>query len=125
LRTSPARGRWADEAAARYLESQLGYRLQARNVRLAGGEIDLVARDGDTQVFVEVKARREGAAMAAGAVSGDKRRRIARAAALWVAKHGLPRGGCRFDVVMVAGRGSHTTVSHLAGAFESPDRWGV
>lgn len=84
-----------------------------------------MARDGDTQVFVEVKARRQGAAEAAEAVSGDKRRRIARAAALWVAKHGLLSGGCRFDVVMVAGRGSRATVSHLPAAFESPDRWGV
>lgn len=92
-------------------------------MRLAGGEIDLVLEDGGQVVFVEVKARREGSAAAA--VTADKRRRIARAAALWVARHGMPRGGCRFDVVTVEGRGSRALVEHFPSAFEAPDRWGV
>jgi putative endonuclease len=94
-----------------------------RNVRLGGGEIDLVMQDGQQVVFVEVKARRAG--NAAAAVTADKRRRIARAAALWVARHGMPRAGCRFDVVTVEGRGSGVVVEHLPSAFDSPDRWGV
>ena len=45
MRTSPARGRWAEDVACRHLEKQ-GYRCEARNVRLAGGEIseDALAR---------------------------------------------------------------------------------
>lgn len=125
MRTSPARGKWAEDEAARYLTESLGWRLRGRNVRLAGGEIDLVLRDGDTEVFVEVKARRGGAHVAAEAVSADKRRRLGRAAAVWLSRRGLPRGGCRFDVVTVAGRGTDTEVGHIRHAFEVPDRWGI
>ncbi|MBZ0269643.1 YraN family protein [bacterium] len=123
MRTSPARGRWAEEEAARHLTRQPGWRLLDHNVRLAGGEIDLVLQDGQQVVFVEVKARRAG--NAAEAVTADKRRRIARAAALWVARHGMPRAGCRFDVVTVQGRGSRALVQHFPSAFDAPDRWGV
>jgi putative endonuclease len=123
VRTAPQRGRWAEDAACRHLES-LGFRLEARNVRLAGGEIDLVLRDGDTLVFVEVKAR--GArGTAAAAVSADKRRRLGRAAAMWAARWGLPSGGLRFDVVTVEGRGSACSLQHVRGAFETPQRWGI
>lgn len=97
----------------------------ARNVRLAGGEIDLVLRDGDTEVFVEVKARAAGARAAAEAVSPDKMRRLSRAAASWLSRRGVPRGGCRFDVVTVAGRGREYSVQHIRGAFETPGRFGV
>lgn len=123
VRTSPARGRWAEDVARRHLE-KLGYRCEARNVRLAGGEIDLVARRGDLLVFVEVKARR-GAGRAGEAVTADKRRRLGRAAAAWIAREGLPPGGCRFDVVTVEGRGEDAGVEHLPGAFDAPQRWGV
>jgi len=125
VRSSPARGQWAEERAARYLTESLGWRLRGRNVRLGGGEIDLVLRDGDVEVFVEVKARRAGAHAAAEAVSPDKRRRLGRAAALWLSRRGVPRGGCRFDVVTVAGRGTSTELRHFRDAFEAPDRWGI
>jgi putative endonuclease len=105
--------------------NRLGYRLVARNVRLAGGEIDLVLRHGGALVFVEVKARRSGSRRAAEAVSADKRRRLGRAAALWLARHGVPRKGCRFDVVTVEGRGSATRLEHLTNAFPVDQRWGV
>ena len=124
LRTSPARGRWAEDAAALYLTDRLGYRLVERNVRLAGGEIDLILRDGDVDVFVEVKARR-GSGCATAAVTADKRRRVSRAAAVWVARHGVASGGCRFDVITVEGRGASVQLEHFAAAFEAVDRWGV
>lgn len=123
MRMSPARGRWAEDAACRHLEA-LGYRCEARNVRLAGGEIDLVALQGDVLVFVEVKARRA-PGRAGEAVTADKRRRLARAAAAWIARRGLPAGGCRFDVVTVEGRGEDVGVEHLPNAFDAPQRWGV
>jgi putative endonuclease len=50
-------GRWGENVAAIHLEAT-GYAILARNWRSAGGEIDLVARDGETVVFVEVKTRR-------------------------------------------------------------------
>jgi putative endonuclease len=120
---SPERGRWAEDVAGRHLE-KIGCRVRARNVRLAGGEIDLVVTDGDTLVFVEVKARRA-AGTAAAAVTADKRRRLGRAAAAWVTRRGIPRGGCRFDVVTVEGRGADARVQHWPAAFETPERWGL
>jgi len=69
-------GRAGEDAAALFLES-LGSRILQRNLRGPGAEIDLVARDGDTLVFVEVKARtgrRFGSALAA--VDARKRARI-------------------------------------------------
>lgn len=123
MKAAPQRGRWAEDAACRHLQS-LGFRLEARNVRLAGGEVDLVLREGETLVFVEVKAR--GArGTAAAAVSADKRRRLSRAAAVWAARRGLPPGGLRFDVVTVEGRGSDCQLQHVRGAFETPERWAI
>ena len=52
-----ALGRAAEDAAVRHLE-RLGYEIFARNVRLGGAEIDVIARDGDAIVFVEVRSRR-------------------------------------------------------------------
>ncbi|MCA9753141.1 MAG: YraN family protein [Gemmatimonadetes bacterium] len=122
MRTSPARGRWAEDRAARWLQEH-GAVVRDRNVRLAGGEIDLVVREGDVEVFVEVKARRGKDALAA--VTPDKRRRLAAAAAMWIARHGLAPGGCRFDVVTVEGAGTDAVVTRLRNAFESPLRFGV
>jgi putative endonuclease len=99
--------------------------LLARNVRLAGGEIDLVVAEGDVHVFVEVKARAAGSECAAEAISADKMRRVGRAAAAWVARRGMPRGGCRFDVITVGGAGSRHRLEHFPGAFETLQRWGV
>jgi len=125
VRTSPARGRWAEDVALEFLTESLGYRFHARNVRIAGGEIDLVLRDGDVQVFVEVKARRGDRVRAGGAVTADKRLRLSRAAAAWIARHGAPAGGCRFDLVAVEGRGARTHVEHFPAAFDTPTRWNV
>lgn len=123
MRMAPARGRWAESEAARHLTERLGWRLLGRNVRLAGGEIDLILADGDRIVFVEVKARR--GSDAAAAVTADKRRRVGRAAAGWLARHGVPDAGCRFDVVTVEGVGARSVVRHYPAAFEAADRWGV
>jgi putative endonuclease len=98
------RGRVAEDAAVAWLERQ-GYRIVERNHRNLGGELDVVAEDGDTLCFVEVKARadaRFGPAIAA--VGHAKRRRVARAAALYLARRGGPTPGCRFDVLGMEAR---------------------
>jgi len=94
-----AQGRVGEEDAVRWLLAH-GYQVVERNVVNHGGEIDVVARDGATLCFVEIKARsgyRYGPAIAA--VSLAKQRRLARAAALYVAVRGLHREACRFDVL--------------------------
>jgi putative endonuclease len=92
------RGRAGEDAAAALLQAH-GYRIVGRNVRLPGGEIDIIARDGDTIVFVEVKAR-GGAAFggALRAVDARKRATLRACAADWL-QVAAPRAHARFDVV--------------------------
>ena len=93
-----ARGRAGEDAAAALLEAR-GYRIVGRNVRLPGGEIDIIARDGDTVVFVEVKARASAAyGNAAGAVDARKRATLRAVASDWL-QIAAPRAHARFDVV--------------------------
>lgn len=96
-------GPLAEEIAARHL-ARLGYRILARNVRTRGGELDIVAVDGLSTVFVEVKSRRgsSSAEAVAEGVSGRKRLALWRAAMAYLRAH-HPAGDtrCRFDVVLV------------------------
>jgi putative endonuclease len=97
-----AKGQAGEDRAAGFLESA-GYRIVRRNLRLPGGEIDLVCRDGDTIVFVEVKARwsnRFGSAISA--VNPRKRATLRRLAADYV-QIVAPSARVRFDVVAVDG----------------------
>jgi putative endonuclease len=93
-------GREGEDAAVRLLEES-GYIVIARNVRLPGGEIDVIARDRDVIAFVEVKARgsrRFGSALSA--VDARKRRTLRDLAADWL-QIAAPRARARFDVVTV------------------------
>lgn len=81
---------------------RLGYAILARRHRTRYGEIDIIAREGETTVFVEVKTR-EGAAFGDGtaAVTPWKQRRLARMAVDYAARRGLLDSACRVDVVSV------------------------
>lgn len=93
-----ARGAVAEDAAETYLRG-LGMTIVARNVTTHVGELDLVALDGETLCFVEIKARtRQDFGQAIEAVGPRKRQRIARAASLFLAKNRSKRA-CRFDVL--------------------------
>ena len=108
-------GRLGEEAAARYLKKK-GYRILARNVLYKGGELDIVARNGKALVFVEVKARAEGAMVpATQAVDRAKARRVIRAAKIYLAEHPEETGPARFDVVAIDGE----NVTHMEGAFDA------
>ncbi len=105
-------GQSGEERAAAYLRA-LGFRLERRNLRTPDGEIDIVAREGDTLVFVEVKARATrsfGGAL--GAVDARKRARI-RAAAEDYLQFFPPQPKVRFDVVTIDG----DTIRLHRGAF--------
>ncbi len=117
-RAAEMRGRRAETIAAWWLRLK-GYRVLARRYRSGAGEIDLIVRRGPTIAFVEVKQRSD-AAEAILAVKPAARRRIARAAELWIGKHpalaGLDR---RFDVVVaVPGR----LPRHMVSVFDSEGR---
>jgi putative endonuclease len=113
-------GRQAEDAAAAALV-EAGFSIVGRNVRFREGEIDLVCRDRDVWVFVEVKCRHErwGDAPAA-AVSPLKQRRLVRLAQHYLKRWRLGEPRCRFDVVGVTvnDRGV-TMVRHLVNAFQA------
>lgn len=93
-------GKAAEQAAASLLERH-GYQILLRNYRTRRGEIDVIARDGATVAFVEVKARRYGIDASMEAVDFRKRRRIVRAALEFIATRRLAGVSFRFDVVAV------------------------
>ena len=89
-----------------------------RNVRYRDGEIDIVALDGATTVFVEVKRRRDAAlGTPAEAVTRTKRARVVKAARRWLAAHPARACAVRFDVVAV--RDDSPAVEWLRGAFDA------
>lgn len=96
-------GASAEELAAGFL-AERGLAIVGRNFRTRLGEIDLIARDGATLVFVEVRRRRSSAAWggAAGSVGPLKRRRLEAAARLYLARL-RSEPACRFDVVAIEG----------------------
>ena len=106
----------AEDAAAKHLAAA-GCRIVARNARYRDGEVDLVARERDVLVFVEVRMRvslRFGGA--AVSVNSLKQKRIARAAQHWLlGEYGERWPACRFDVVTVDGSG---TIEWIRDAFQ-------
>jgi putative endonuclease len=116
-------GRRAEELVAARLESS-GWRIVGRNLRLPSGELDIVALDGSTLVFVEVKAGRAGASrgpeLPAHAVGRRKQLKLRRLAREWIAEGRGPSGvaGYRFDVVGVRfGPDGLADVDHIRQAF--------
>jgi len=95
-------GRRGEARAARYLRRQ-GLRIVTRNWRCATGELDIIARDGETAVIVEVRtATGEGfAGHPALSVGPDKRRRLERLARTWLRSTSWRPVATRFDVVAV------------------------
>jgi len=108
-----------ERAAAKYLKQQ-GYRILARQSRSRIGEIDLIALDGETVVFVEVKTRSSHAAgHPSEAVTYTKRKQLTRAALVWLKRRRLLDSRARFDVVAItwSDRGP-PTIEHDQNAFE-------
>ena len=92
-------GRLCEDAAARFLESN-GLTIVARNFRTRRGEIDLIARDGETLVFVEVRLRTSAAfGGAAASITGAKCARLVAAAGAYLVRLGR-EPPCRFDAIL-------------------------
>jgi putative endonuclease len=108
----------AQESRALEHLRQCGLTFEARNFRSRFGEIDLIMRDGEITVFVEVRRRRHrGYGGAAASIGHDKQQRIAKTALLYLKQRysacDLPM---RFDVVAIDG--AHGEISWLRSAFE-------
>ena len=117
-------GKSGEDLAATELGSR-GYAIIERRYRTAHGEIDIIARDGDTMVFVEV--RRKSSAefgTAAESVTPAKQRRVIRMAVAYLALHGLyERCPVRFDVVAIDDLPDGTPqITVYAGAFDDTRR---
>ena len=98
-------GARAEYRARCYLEAA-GLRFIAANMRVRGGEIDLIMQDQHTWVFVEVRYRRDDAfGNAAESVTPRKQHRLLLAAAVWLSRRGgsFDTSACRFDILAITG----------------------
>ncbi len=112
-------GERGEDYAARFLRRQ-GYRIIGRRVAVGRGDIDLVAIDGDTVVFVEVKTRTSAAAGGAvAAVDEAKQQRLRRLGQQYLKQHGLADHAVRFDVVAITwpSMDARPDVAHYINAF--------
>jgi putative endonuclease len=113
-------GQRGEAAAARYLK-RLGYVIVARGSHIRRGEIDLIAVDGRTLVFVEVKTRvSHDAGHPAEAVDREKQRRLTRLAMVYLKRHHLLENSARFDVIAITWPKNQRrpTIEHFKNAFE-------
>ena len=108
-------GRIGEAQAERFLK-KAGLKMIARNVRVGSDEIDLVAQQGDTLVFAEVKTRKnEDFGRPAAAVNQAKRKRLSRAAIRFLKNRKLRPPYIRFDVIEVIG--DPPEIRHIQNAF--------
>ena len=116
MRAKDVLGRNGEELAARYLTSQ-GLEVIERNWRCELGEIDIVARDGDTLVFCEVKARSGvGFGSPFEAITPVKAARLRRLAVRWLADHAHHTPDLRIDAIgVLPGADGRPVVEHLRG----------
>ncbi len=96
-----------------------GWRVVARNVRIGGGELDLVVRRQGELRFVEVKGRRPGDRLGFERITRGKRARLVRAARAWLADHGDGVDEAGFDVVLVAFGPRGMLLDRLEHAFDA------
>ncbi|PKM84409.1 MAG: YraN family protein [Firmicutes bacterium HGW-Firmicutes-11] len=113
----PMLGTWGEERAAVYLADQ-GYEILDRNYRCKAGEIDIVALEGSTVVFVEVKTRCSLACGLPGdSVTNTKKQHIRRTARWYVAEHRMEDRDLRIDVMELLVSGGSVYLKHNINAF--------
>lgn len=114
-----ALGDRGEDVAARFLR-HLGYKIIVRNFRCALGEIDMIARDKETLVFVEVKTRAEDDPTPEDQVNAHKRHKMTVVAKSYLGRYGFPQPAARFDVVAIVWpEGQEPAVRHTVSAFEA------
>ncbi|MCC7517864.1 MAG: YraN family protein [Verrucomicrobiae bacterium] len=108
----------AGEAVAEAFLRRAGFKILVRRYACRYGEVDLVARDNDTLVFIEVKARRSAAfGDPAQAVASEKQRHISRTALHYLREIGHPQVPVRFDIVEVLDAPPAPSCRHYVNAF--------
>ena len=112
-------GKRGEDLACSELE-RLGYEIVARRYRVRSGELDIVARDGPTLVFVEVKARADREfGDAAEAVTPMKQRKLIGLAEEYLMRHHLQDCPCRFDVVAIHLDAVAPAIEVIQNAFDA------
>ena len=111
-------GRWGERRCGKFLKNK-GMKILARNFSCKTGEVDIIAVDSEgVVVFVEVKTRAdESFAEAEHAIGYAKKRRLIRASRFFLAKHNIEDRPCRFDVVVIVGKGRGAEIRHYENAF--------
>jgi len=110
-------GYGAEDQAVAYLKKK-NFKILDRNIRFPFGEIDIVAWDKETMVFVEVKKRRDTSmADPFESVTKSKQRKIIKAAHAYLQKLPSPLPICRFDVVAITGDEKNPNIEHILDAF--------
>jgi len=113
-----ALGKLGEDLALRRIRA-LGYKILARNYRCPVGEIDLIARDGATLVFIETKTRQATSGFSAKeAVDERKRRKIAQVALVYLKERRLTEAKARFDVVTVTLIRGRPHIEVIQNAFD-------
>ena len=111
-------GRRGEDLAAAFVAG-LGYRLVTRNFRCRAGEIDLVALDGETVVFVEVRSRLGGrCGTPLESVDVRKQAQVGRVARYFLSARGWHERAARFDVIGVRFDAEPPDVAHVRSAFD-------
>jgi putative endonuclease len=114
-----ALGQRGENMAARYLRNQ-GYKIITRNFRCELGEVDIIAREGRTLVFVEVKTRAYDDPTPEEQVNDVKRHQLTKAAKFYLSRYGSPQPPARFDVVAIVWpQGREPQIRHTPDAFEA------
>jgi putative endonuclease len=118
-RSRVALGKIGEDLACRELQRR-GYAILARRYRRRTGELDIIARDGPTVVFIEVKAR-DGRKFgdAVDGITGLKRRRMTRVALEYLVRHRLTDCPCRFDVVSIHMENEQPVIELYQNAFSA------
>jgi putative endonuclease len=111
-------GKEGEDLALKKVES-LGYRCIARNYRCSLGELDLIALDGETLVFVEIKTRKgKSLSYAKEAVHVQKQRQMSKVALAYMKKNGCDDAKARFDVVVIHQKGLDREIEVIQNAFD-------
>ncbi|MGC4032732.1 MAG: YraN family protein [Tepidisphaeraceae bacterium] len=112
-------GERGENVAAKFL-TNAGYKILQRNYMTKVGEIDIVARQGRTLVFVEVKTRTDDVVRPEDQVNAEKMHQITKAASVYLSRFGHPQPPARFDVIAILWpEGRDPIIRHHENAFEA------
>jgi putative endonuclease len=114
-----ALGQRGENVAARFLRNH-GFKIIQRNFSCEVGELDIVAKQGKTLVFVEVKTRTDDDPTPETQVDATKRNQITKAARYYLTRYGVPQPPARFDVVAIVWpEGRPPQIRHTPNAFDA------